>query len=139
MEATFWAHAHGAAVHFPLAATAIAALADGWALRTNHPRTTELRAVAKWTLLVAALGGLAAAISGLLLTRGSLLGHGAMRSHHLLAWPGLVLLVMLAVFRWSLDPAAARPVRIACVVLTAADLALLLGAGFFGGQLILAG
>ena len=61
------------------------------------------------------LGSVPAVVSGLLMTKGSLLGHGALRMHHLFVWPAFALLVGLAVWRVSAGarggpmPLAGRP------------------------------
>src|SRR5476651_2455628 len=100
MDTTIWAKAHGATTHFPFALTLCSGALDaaGFAL-AGRPIVRELHAAGYWTLLLGALGSVPAVWSGLLMTKGSVLGHGALRMHHLFVWPAFALLVGLATWR----------------------------------------
>lgn len=139
MDQTLWAKAHGAATHFPVALVPVSALFDSAALAFRaRPVTRDLRAVGYWTILLAALGTVPAVVSGIVLTRGGVLGHGAMRLHHLFVWPSFALIVGLASWRLAVGPEPslrALGVYLGCAVLTTALIGL---AGYWGGEVLLA-
>ena len=84
MDSTIWAKAHGATTHFPLALVLCSAVLDAAGFACNgRPFVRDLHAAGYWTMLLGALGSTAAVFSGLAMTKGSLLGHGALRRHHL--------------------------------------------------------
>jgi uncharacterized membrane protein len=138
MDATIWAKVHGAAVHFP-----IALVLCSWALDASGlvcPGLADrrgLHAAGYWTLLVGALGTVPAVVSGLVMSRGVVLGHDALRLHHLFAWPAFALIVGLAVWR-SLAPGFATR-RAMGAYLAVAGLAgiLVSAAGYWGGEMLL--
>ena len=53
----------------------------------------DLHAAGYWTMIGSALGSVPAVFSGLLMTKGSVLGHGALRMHHLFVWPAFALII----------------------------------------------
>jgi uncharacterized membrane protein len=133
-----WAKLHGAATHFPIALSlaSVAFEIAGWAAR-GRPARDELRAAAKFSLWLAAAASLPAVASGLVMTRGRLLGHDLLRMHHLLVWPAFALLIANATWRLSIgaraSPRALGWYRASVVVaagLTAA-------AGAWGGEMLL--
>jgi uncharacterized membrane protein len=138
MDVTIWPKAHGAAVHFP-----IALVLCSWALDASgllFPELADrrgLHAAGYWTLLLGALGTVPAVVSGLMMTRGVVLGHDALRMHHLFAWPAFALIVGLAVWR-SLAPNFATR-RAIGAYLSVAGLAgiLVSAAGYWGGEMLL--
>ncbi len=136
MDPGFWAEAHGAIVHFPIALTFFAALCDTVALPLwSRPVAGQLRTASGIALGCSALGGIGAAVSGLLMTRGDLLGHGALRLHHLFAWPALGLLVAAAawrVLRWN---SGTRGQHVVYLVVLFTLTGLVAAAGRWGGQL----
>src|SRR6267154_26241 len=100
MEPGLWAKAHGAATHFPIALTLVSVMCDAAGfIFASRPAARDLHAVGYWTIFCSALGSVPAVASGLLMTKGSLLGHGALRLHHLFVWPAFGLLVALATWR----------------------------------------
>jgi hypothetical protein len=46
-------------------------------------------------MVLAALGTVPAVLSGLIMTRGVVMGHGLLRLHHLFVWPAFALIVAL--------------------------------------------
>lgn len=138
MQSAFWAHAHGATTHFPIALVLCSGAADsiGFALR-EHGVARDLHAVRYWTLLLGALGTVPAALSGLLMTRGSLLGHGALRWHHLFVWPAAALVIGLATWRFLVKRDTSRVAFAIYLVGVACSIALLLSAGYWGGELMM--
>ena len=140
MEAALWAKVHGASTHFPLALALGSAAFDaaGCAL-AGRPVARDLRAAGYWTLLLGALGSLSAVASGLLMTRGEVLGHGALRMHHLFVWPAFALLVALATWRvgrggWQPE----RRIPAGYLLAVGVDAGLMLAAGYWGGEMLLA-
>lgn len=134
-----WVQAHGALVHFPIALTIFALACDATALvYWRRPSAPALHRASSWALGLSALGAIGASISGLVLTRGELLGHDALRWHHLFAWPALALIVGLATWRQLAPmPASARG-RLLQVLVQLALVGTVSAAGHWGGQLALA-
>ena len=97
MDPTIWAKAHGATTHFPLALalSSVAFDAAGFAL-ARKPVGSDLRAAGYWTMIFGAMGTVPAVLSGLMMTKGTVMGHDALRLHHLFVWPAFALLIGLA-------------------------------------------
>ena len=140
MESTLWAKAHGATTHFPLALALCSVACDvvGFALE-RRPIGRELRAVGYWTMILGTLGTGPAVLSGLLMTKGTLLGHDALRLHHLFVWPAFALLVGLGTWR-ALQGRTATPRRVFAGYLILAGIAagLVTAAAYWGGEMMLA-
>jgi len=136
---TLWPKLHGASTHFPVALAMAAALFDG--LGALCPRSSQhkarLHAAGYFTIILGALGTFPAVLSGLLMTKGRVLGHDAELFHHLFVWPSFSLLVGLGVWR-ALTGDKATPrgfaIYLAVLFLTAG---LMAGAGYWGGELLL--
>jgi len=130
---------HGASVHFPVALAMAAALFDGlgFVWPKSSPRKAQFQAAGYFTIILGALGTFPAVLSGLFMTKGEVLGHDALRFHHLFVWPAFAGLVALGVWRALVnDKASPRSfaVYLAALFLTAG---LMAGAGYWGGELIL--
>src|SRR5258708_20639174 len=113
MDHTIWAKAHGATTYFPLALALCSGALDamGFAL-AGRPIVRDLHAGGYWTMIGGALGSVPAVFFGLLMTKGSVLGHGALRIHHLFVWPPFALIVALAAWRvlvWRPAPPGVVP------------------------------
>ena len=139
MNSTLWAKAHGAATHLPLALIATSVALDGAALALG-PRTLarELRHAGFWTMQLGALGAVGAVFSGLFLSKGEVLGHGALRLHHIFVWPAFALAIALALWRAVLRDQVAPRWFAVYVGGSAVAAGLMLGAGYWGGELLLA-
>jgi len=136
MEPGLWARLHGAAIHFPIALPVFAVLCDTAALLWwVRPVAGRLRAAGGYGLYLAALGSVPAVVSGLVLTRGDMLGHGVLRWHHAFAWPAWALLVTLAMWRALRRAAPTRRAHAVYVAALWTMTALMGGAGHFGGLL----
>jgi len=129
---------HGATVHFP-----IALVLCSWALDTAallFPAAAArrgLHAAGYWTLLLAAVGTVPVVVSGLVMTKGVLLGHDSLRMHHLFAWPAFGLIVGTAAWRsYSAEFAGRRALALYLGVVAVAC-ALVASAGYFGGEMLL--
>ena len=139
MDVTIWAKVHGAAVHFP-----IALVLCSWALDASGllfpglAARRGLHAASYWTLLGGALGTVPAVVSGLVMTRGVLLGHDQLRLHHLFAWPAFVLIVGTATWRVLALGRGERPLPVSYLGAAGLCAGLVMAAGYFGGELALA-
>lgn len=141
MDSNLWAKAHGATTHFPLALALCSTACDavGFAL-PRQPIGSDLRAAGYWTMILGALGTVPAVLSGLLMTKGTVLGHEALRLHHLFVWPAFALLIALGTWR-ALQGRSAPPRRVFVGYLILASVAAgLVGvAAYWGGEMMLAG
>ena len=139
MDAALWAKAHGATTHFPFALALCSGALDmaGFAL-ASRPAARDLHAAGYWTMLLGALGSVPAVVSGLLMTKGSVLGHGALRMHHLFVWPAFALLVALATWRMLVGREAARPAFAGYLFAAGVAAGLILAAGYWGGEMMIA-
>ena len=139
MDATFWAKMHGASTHFPIALVLVSVGLDGAGFATaGRPVARELQAVGYWTMLLGAIGSIGAVASGLLMTKGSVLGHDTLRMHHLFVWPAFGLVVALATWRAFVGRRLTQPM-LAGYLVTAVMLAgLMSAAGYYGGEMAIA-
>jgi uncharacterized membrane protein len=133
-----WPRLHGASTHFPIALALVAGLFEAIAIFLgSEDLRNHLRTAAAFLLPLAAAGAVVSVISGLGLAHGETLGAGSLRAHHLFVWPAFGLLV--AVSTWRLiagsnpSPRALAFYRIALWC----DAALILAAGYWGGELAL--
>ena len=138
MDPAIWAKVHGAAVHFPLALALGSGGLDAAAFALGtRPYARDLRAAGYWMMVVGALGSIPAVGSGLLMTRGSLLGHGALRMHHLFVWPAFGLLVGLAAWRVCTGQRATRRMFTGYLVMVGVAAGLMATAGYWGGEMMI--
>jgi len=128
---------HGATVHFPIALVLCSGVLD--ALGLFLPRKASrhgLRAAGYWTMLFGALGTAPAVVSGLVMSRGVMLGHDTLRLHHLFAWPSFALIVGLATWR-VLAGDTTRQVPAGYLSGVGLAAVLVMAAGYWGGELTL--
>lgn len=126
-----FAKIHGATTHFPVALLVASLVCDSGA--TLFPRLRGLRGAAYWSLLGAALGTIPAIISGVVMTRGDLLGHDVLRLHHIFVWPASALLVGLTAWRLLV-----RRSSLVYLVASFATTGTMMGGAYWGGELMLA-
>lgn len=137
MEPGLWVEVHGATTHFPIALIFAAALADTAALLWwMHPVAGQLRAAGAYAICAAAFGSVPAVVSGLVLTRGEMLGPGALGWHHLFAWPAFTLLIAVAVWRALRGAALTRGGCAGYLGAVYALAALIAATGRWGGALL---
>jgi uncharacterized membrane protein len=139
MNVGFWTKIHGAATHFPIALTLCSAALDaaGFAL-ASRPLGRDLNVAGYWTMILGALGSVPAVISGLVMTKGVVLGHGAVRMHHLFAWPAFALLVALATWRALLGRQTAHNRFAGYLTGVICAAGLISAAGYWGGEMLIA-
>ena len=116
-----------------------AALFDGlgFVWPRSSPRKAQLHAAGYFTIILGALGTFPAVLSGLFMTRGQLLGHDALRFHHLFVWPAFACLVGLGVWRALVGDKVSFRGFTAYLVALFLTAGLMGGAGYWGGELIL--
>lgn len=105
-------------------------------LLVDAERQRALRTTASVTIVLGALGSYGAVLTGLIMTRWQVWGHGTLLHHHQFVWPAFALMVGLATWRFiKRRTAAERPptVYLALMFLAAA---LMAGAGYWGGELL---
>jgi uncharacterized membrane protein len=139
MESAIWAAIHGATTHFPIALILCSGGADalGFAL-AGRPVVRDLHAVGYWTMLLGATGTVPAVFSGLVMTKGNLLGHGALRMHHLFVWPAFALITGLATWRLIVGRRATRGRFAGYLLGVGCAVSCTLAAGYWGGELMMA-
>jgi len=139
MDPTFWARAHGAATHFPLAlaSASVACDAAGFVL-ARRPVGVNLRAAGYCTMVLGALGTVPAVLSGLLMTKGTLWGHGDLRRHHLFVWPAFTLLVALGTWRVRQGREMGRRAYAGYLLLAGVAAGLMTTAAYWGGEMMIA-
>jgi len=139
MDSTLWAKAHGALTHFPIALVLSSAALDlaGFAL-ADRPAARELHAAGYWTMIVGAAGSIGAVFSGLVMTKGSVLGHDALRMHHLFVWPAFGLLIGVATWRAVVGRRITRSLLAGYLIVMLMAAALMTAAGYWGGEMMIA-
>ena len=105
----------------------------------GRPAARDLHAAGYWTILLSALGSVPAVASGLLMTKGGVLGHGALRFHHVFVWPAFGLIVALATWRVTVGQQATRGMLTIYLLVVGTTAGLITAAGYWGGEMMLAG
>jgi len=138
MNNAFWARMHGGATHFPIALLVVSVAFDvaGFCWR-NELRRREFRAVGFYSLLIAAAASPVAVLSGIALSKGQLMGSGMLALHHYFIWPAFGLLIGLAVWRSVMRERASRRAFGGYLVLAIITATAMLGAGYWGGEMII--
>jgi uncharacterized membrane protein len=137
MNQTLWARMHGGATHFPIALLMISVIFDHAAYWwRDESRRREFRAVGFYSLIVAAAAAPFAVLSGMALSRGTLLGRGLLALHHYFVWPTFGLLIGLAVWRLVVRDHASRRAMGIYLALATLAVAAMMTAGYWGGEMI---
>jgi uncharacterized membrane protein len=139
IDPSIWPKMHGASVHFPVALATAAALFDGlgFVWPKSSPRKVQLHSAGYFTIILGALGTFPAVLSGLFMTRGEVMGHGALLFHHLFVWPAFACLVGLGVWRVLAGDKVSFRGFTAYLVVLFLTAGLMGGAGYWGGELLL--
>jgi len=131
-----WARLHAALNDLPVALLLAAVLFDLLAAVT---RRSTFRQVSFWTLMVGALGGVAAVLSGLqaeeVIPHGGAV-HEVMETHELLAFVTLGLFAVLALWRLFRENRMGAAERSLALALTVGGAGVLIATGMYGGRLI---
>jgi mono/diheme cytochrome c family protein len=138
MNSLFWERAHGGLTHFPIALIFVATLFDLVSFFGNRlPRGRDSNAIGYWLVLLAGIGAVGAATSGLALTKGKVLGTGLVRLHHLLVWPAFVLILALVLWRVAARNEFSRRAFASYLIAAGCACALIGAAGFVGGEMLI--
>lgn len=138
MERDLWPKLHGATVHFPIALVLFSfALEAAGRLVPKLAARRGLHAAGYWSMLLGAAGTVPVVVSGLFMTRGVLLGHDALRNHHLFAWPAFALVIGIATWRILGGGSANERPGLGYVVAVGLAAVLVSAAGYWGGEMLL--
>src|SRR5690348_6022070 len=136
MNSLFWERAHGGLTHFPIALIFVATLFDLlWFLPDRSGKRRYFNAIGYWLVVLAAVGAIAAAFSGLALSKWQVTGTGLVRLHHLFVWPALVLILGLAGWRVAIENQFSRRAFVTYLMMAGGACALIGAAGFVGGEM----
>ena len=133
MDGLFWQRLHGGSTHLPILLLPLSVIFDVVALRLRDDAARRAFHSAGVALAFAGvLGGCAAVIAGLVMTRGNMLGSGEEKLHHVFVWPGFIISIVLVAGRFflrqKLSPGSLRAYLVGMGVASA----LMLGAGYWG-------
>jgi mono/diheme cytochrome c family protein len=140
MNASLWRQIHGGSTHLPITLLLASAVFDWVAWRSRDEALRRgLHAAGLGSAVVGMLGGVGAVMAGLVMTRGRILGGGYERIHHLFVWPAFM--ASLVLVGWRLFRNGRIPTRGLRVYLVGMGVAgvLMVGAGYSGGEMLLAG
>ena len=138
MDAQFWQRLHGGSTHLPIVLLPLSVAFEVVALRLRNDGARRAFHSAGVVLAgVGVLGGVAGVIAGLAMTHGNLLGSGQERMHHLFVWPAFVLSVVLVAARLLAHRRTSPGWLRAYLVGMGLASALMLGAGYWGGEMLL--
>ena len=131
-----WPRLHAALNDLPIALLLAAVLFDLLALGT---RRESFRLVSFWTLIIGAVGGVAAVLSGLQAEENISHGdavHRVMETHELLAFVTLGVFGVLALWRILRERRMGSGERVVGVILSIAGAGVLFATGLYGGRLV---
>jgi uncharacterized membrane protein len=137
MDSLFWSRLHGGATHFPIALVLGAALFDTLGFVVPSAKGGEFRVMGYWLMILGALGSFGAVFSGLALSKWVIGGTGLVLRHHLFVWPAFALIVALGTWRYLVGRDPSRRALLLYLLTMFACCALIVAAGFFGGELLL--
>ena len=140
MGKEFWLRIHGGSTHFPIVLLFVSVLFD--MLGIYWPDRSARRGLHHAGFCSALIGvsfTLVAVASGLVISRWRTLGSGSLLRHHMFVWPVFVISIALIVWRLIMrERASSRAFGIYLLGMVAAS-ALVFAAGYWGGELALAG
>lgn len=135
-----WDKLHGAVTHFPIALVLFSTACEFAALAVRKGDVARgLKQAGFYSILLAALGGIAAAVTGIILSKGDLWGSGSLLWHHRFVWPALALVMFLAVWRLIVRGKTSRVGTTLYLFLLLVASLLISGAGYWGGEILLGG
>ena len=126
--------------HFPIALVLFSAACDfGSVALKKFAFAGELRKASFYGLAISALASIGAVVSGIALTKGNMWGRAELGWHHRFIWPAFGLLVALAVWRLIVRDQMSRTGFYVYLFLMFLTSGLVAAAGYFGGELLIAG
>jgi len=136
----FWLRVHGGATHFPIVLLFVSVLLDLVALCWRaQPARRGLHAAAALLASIAVVASFGAVISGLIISRWRTLGTGSMLRHHIFVWPAFAISIALVIWRLIMRDRASSRAFLIYVSGMAIASALTFAAGYWGGEMALAG
>jgi len=136
----FWLRVHGGATHFPIVLLFVSVLLDLVALCwRDQPARRGLHAAAALLACIAVVASFGAVISGLIISRWRTLGTGSMLRHHIFVWPAFAISIALVIWRLIMRDRASSRAFLIYVSGMAIASALTFAAGYWGGEMALAG
>jgi uncharacterized membrane protein len=139
MSGDIWAKMHGATVHFPIALVLCSGALDASGFFFPGPAVRRgLHAAGYWTMVLGAAGTVPAVVSGLVMSKGVLLGHDALRLHHLFVWPAFAVIVGAAAWRVLGRESATERAPAGYMVAVGLAAILVMAAGYWGGEMMIA-
>lgn len=138
MDALFWERLHGGSTHLPIVLLPVSVMIDFVATRVREESSRRaLHRVGLALAWLGVLGGCGAVVAGLRMTGGQMLGSGVERLHHLFVWPAFGISIAFAILRLAKRRRpSARFLHLYLAAMSAASV-LMLGAGYWGGELLL--
>jgi len=138
MDGLFWQRLHGGSTHLPIVLLPLSVVLDFVASRAREEVLRRGFHIAGFaTALAGTLGGCGAVIAGLAMTHGNLLGSGDERAHHLFVWPAFIISCVLVAARLfprrQISPRGLHAYLVGMGIASA----LMLGAGYWGGEMVL--
>jgi len=138
MDGLFWQRLHGGSTHLPIVLLPLSVVFDFVASRSREDVLRRALHIAGFAIALAGtLGGCAAVIAGLAMTHGNPLGSGDEKSHHLFVWPGFIISFVLVAARLfprrQISPGGLGTYLVGMGIASA----LMLGAGYWGGEMVL--
>jgi uncharacterized membrane protein len=139
-DQSFWLRIHGGATHFPIVLLFVSVLLDLLAIYgPDKVARRGLHAAGSFLAAIAVLASIGAVISGLVISRWRLTGTGSLLRHHLFVWPAFTIAIGLVAWRLLMrDRASSRALLIYVCGMAIASI-LTFAAGYWGGELALAG
>lgn len=139
-DQTFWLRMHGGATHFPIVLLFVSVLLDVLGLYCPDRNARRgLHAAGSLLASIAVLASFGAVASGLVISRWRTTGTGSLLRHHLFVWLGFAISIALVVWRVIMrERATSRAFAIYMCGMALAS-ALTFAAGYWGGEIALAG
>lgn len=138
MNPLFWQRMHGGSTHFPIALLLVSVVLDFAAWRSQDEGLRRgLQMAGLGAAVVGVLGGCGAVVSGLVMTRGQMLGNEFEKFHHLFVWPAFGGSAVLVVWRVSRRGQILQRTPLIYLGGMSVTSALMMGAGFWGGEMLL--
>jgi uncharacterized membrane protein len=140
MGKEFWLRVHGGSTHFPIVLLFVSVLFDVLGLYwPDRSARRGLHVAGFGAALIAVSVTFVAVASGLLISNWHILGSGSLLRHHIFVWPVFGISIALVVWRLIMQGRASSRAFGIYLLGMAATSALVLAAGYWGGELVLAG
>lgn len=139
-DQNFWLRLHGGATHFPIVLLFVSVLIDLLALCWPDPGARRgLHAAASLLASIGVVGSIGAVASGLVISRWRTMGTGSLLRHHMFVWPAFGISIALVVWRILVRERASWRAFAIYIGGMALASALTLAAGYWGGEMAIAG